>query len=251
MSLYIKQIEQLIKLQRVDDEILQLQKVLQEAPQKVAQLQERLEVQQNQRDELQDKIKMLHEQEKKLTREIEQDNTKIKKSKNKLMMVENSREYHAMMREMDNLEKTNRMREEDKLALDEELASQKNLLSSVESELEKKQQEFQEMQTNLDVQLDKAQNRLQELELEREQAKQEVPKPILSRYEFIRSRLNNPVIVSVEEGVCTGCHISIPPQSFIELQKGEQILSCPNCQRLIFWKNHFSEQGIAYAQENH
>lgn len=251
MSLYIKQIEQLIRLQKVDDEILQLQKLQQEAPEKVAQLQERLQLQQKQRDELQDKINLLQEQDKKLTREIEEDNAKIKKSKNKLMMVENSREYHAMMREMDSLEKTNRMREEEKLALEEELSSQNNLYSSVEAEVEKKQKELEEMQSKLDTELSQAQERLLELDKEREQAQQEIPKPILSRYEFIRSRLNNPVIVSVEEGVCTGCHISIPPQSFIELQKGEQILSCPNCQRLIFWKNHFDAEHLAQAQQNH
>ncbi|MFO8033403.1 MAG: C4-type zinc ribbon domain-containing protein [Desulfohalobiaceae bacterium] len=251
MSLYIKQIEQLIRLQKVDDEILQLQKLQQEAPEQVAQLQERLQVQQKQRDELQDKINLLQEQDKKLTREIEEDNAKIKKSKNKLMMVENSKEYHAMMREMDSLEKTNRMREEEKLALEEELSSQNNLFSTIESEVEKKQQELEEMQSKLDLQLNQAQERLQELDKEREQAKQEIPKPILSRYEFIRSRLNNPVIVCVEEGVCTGCHISIPPQTFIELQKGEQILSCPNCQRLIFWKNHFAAEDLAQAQQNH
>ena len=60
------------------------------------------------------------------------------------------------------------------------------------------------------------------------------------RYEFIRRRLEHPVIVAVKEGICSGCHIAVPPQSFIELQRGQQILSCPNCQRLIFWCEHFS-----------
>ena len=26
----------------------------------------------------------------------------------------------------------------------------------------------------------------------------------------------------------------------VHLQKGEQILSCPNCLRIIFWERHFS-----------
>jgi hypothetical protein len=34
--------------------------------------------------------------------------------------------------------------------------------------------------------------------------------------------------------------VVIPPQAFIDLQKGEQILSCPNCLRIIFWERHFS-----------
>jgi len=242
LSLYIKQIEQLIVLQRVDNEILNLEKTIEEAPKKVASIKERLDIQKNQKAEVEEKIRMLKEQEDKLNKEIEEDNSKIKKSKNKLMMVENSREYHAMMREMDNLEKTNRMREEEKLAVEEDLTTQNNLLASLDSEISRLEAEYEEMQRNLDSQLKEAEARREELKKERENAQQEIPKPILSRYEFIRSRLNNPVIVPVEEGVCTGCNISIPPQSFIELQKGQQILSCPNCQRLIFWRNHFDNE---------
>ena len=249
MSLYIKQIEELILLQRIDDEIVHLQQVIEDAPQKVATKEHQLQLQKDQEKELLDKIEVLKEQEKKLTKEIDEDNAKIKKSKNKLMMVENSREYHAMMREMDNLEKTNRMREEEKMALEEDLESQNSILSSIQSTAQGLEEELQEMRQNLEVQLEQAKSRLKELKNERSQATKDIPKPILSRYEFIRSRLNNPVIVGVEEGVCSGCHISIPPQTFIELQKGEQILSCPNCQRLIFWRNHFAQEEVAAQEE--
>ncbi len=241
MSLYLKQIEQLIVLQKVDDEMIQLEKTLQEAPEKVNSIQEKLDQQKKQQAELNEKIALLQEQDHKLHREIEDDNDKIKKSKNKLMMVENSREYHAIMREMDNLEKTNRMREEEKIALGEDLATQNSLLETINNEISKLEKELETTKQNLEEQLNIANNRLEELKAERKKAKQDIPKPILSRYEFIRSRLNNPVIVPVENGVCTGCYISIPPQVYIELQKGEQILSCPNCQRLIFWQNHFDE----------
>ena len=68
-----------------------------------------------------------------------------------------------------------------------------------------------------------------------------IPRPVFMRYEFIRQRLEHPVIVAVREGVCSGCNIAIPPQAFIDLQRGQQIQSCPNCQRLIFWCEHFEE----------
>ena len=69
------------------------------------------------------------------------------------------------------------------------------------------------------------------------------------RYEFIRSRLEHPVIVAVKDGVCSGCNIAVPPQAFIELQRGRQILSCPNCQRLIFWCEHFSPSQETKAEK--
>ena len=65
--------------------------------------------------------------------------------------------------------------------------------------------------------------------------------PVLSRYEFIRNRLRHPVIVPVEAGICSGCHIAIPPQVFIDLQRGNHIMSCPNCQRLMYWAHDYQD----------
>lgn len=241
MSLYLKQIEQLVALQRVDDEILVIANELKEAPSEVKGLQERFSILEEQRNRFLEKIDHLKEQEKRLAGEIENDSLKVKKSKSKLMLVGNTKEYHAMMREMDNLEKVNRMREEEKMALAEELTRQRTGLEELEESYKSLKDELETKQASLQTRIDEASKVIAKLNTKRDSACHEVPAPILSRYEFIRERLDNPVIVSVDSGVCNGCHIAIPPQSFIELQKGHQILSCPNCQRLIFWCEHFSE----------
>lgn len=66
----------------------------------------------------------------------------------------------------------------------------------------------------------------------RTEVSKDVPMPVFTRYEFIRERLDHPVIVSVVNRVCGGCHIAIPPQAYIELQKGTQILSAPTASAL-------------------
>jgi hypothetical protein len=37
------------------------------------------------------------------------------------------------------------------------------------------------------------------------------------------------------KGVCQCCHLAIPPQKFNELIKGEKMMSCPHCMRIIYW----------------
>ena len=106
--------------------------------------------------------------------------------------------------------------------------------STLQAELEVKEEGLQEK-------LAICNDKLFKLDKLREEASRLVPQPIFMRYEFIRKRLEHPVIVPVREGICSGCHIAVPPQSFIELQRGQQILSCPNCQRLIYWCEHFSQ----------
>ena len=240
VSLYIQQIAQLVALQKVDDALHSMKTELEQAPQEVSTLEQRFEALEDQHAKLLDKLEHLQEQQKRLAIEIDEDATRIKKSKSKLMQVGNTREYHAMLREMDNIEKSNRSREEEKLTLHEALQLENASLEEIASVYESLKTELEDKRGTLQTRMDTAQARLNILQKERSTTGATIPPPVFSRYEFIRNRLEHPVIVSVNQGVCSGCHIAIPPQTFIELQRGQQILSCPNCQRLIYWDEHFS-----------
>ena len=240
--MYLKQIEQLVVLQKVDDEIVLLQDDLKRAPQQITELEKRRQDIEDKAEIVRDKLKYLTDQQKRLDSEIESDSVRLKKSKSKMMLVGNQKEYHAMMREMDTLEKQNRGREEEKITVSEELSRQNLELSEVDGQAKELDNELTTARQSLSARIKQAEGRLSELTARRKDAGQAVPKPILQRYEFIRSRLKNPVIVPVAAGICSGCHIAIPPQSFIELQKGIQILSCPNCQRLIYWSEHIESE---------
>jgi hypothetical protein len=247
--MYEKQIEQLIILQQLDEEIIVLEEEKERAPQEVAELETQHQAIQDQLAQIEEKIGLLKEQQKRLDGEIEDDSLKIKKSKNKLMMASNSREYQAMMREMDNLEKLNRLREEESAALTEELGRQRETRDEIRKQADSIAEELAGKRENIDQRLSEIQGSLDKLNAKRKKACEVIPKPILSRYEFIRSRLENPVIVPVDVGVCNGCHIAIPPQTYNELQRGKQIHSCPNCQRLIFWREHGPEETKKEAAE--
>ena len=232
-AVYLDQIRQLVELQKVDDAIFAVRQELESAPRQLDELQAKFDASNAQRERIVEKLTHLQEQQKRLAMEIDDDSARIKKSKNKLMQVENTREYHAMMREMDSMEKINRSREEEKMTLMEEVQRQNEALAELDLT-------HGALQAELEVRRDG-------LEEKRQHAAGVIPQPVFVRYEFIRKRLEHPVIVGVREGICSGCHIAIPPQSFIELQRGQQILSCPNCQRLIFWNEHFPDMELQAA----
>lgn len=240
MSLYLKQIAQLVELQKVDDAIYTVKMELKRAPQELESLEQRFNALDAQRNKVLDKLNHIQEQQKRISLEIDDDSVRLKKSKSKLMQVGNTREYHAMMREMDSMEKLNRSREEEKLALLEELQLQNEALAEVDQTYLAVKAELDVKREGLQERMDRAAERLEGLEKIRSTTGSEIPEPVFMRYEFIRFRLEHPVIVPVNVDICSGCHIAIPPQSFIELQRGQQILSCPNCQRLVYWCEHFS-----------
>ncbi|MDR2573816.1 MAG: C4-type zinc ribbon domain-containing protein [Desulfovibrio sp.] len=242
-SIYFEQIKQLVELQKVDDAIFAVRQDVEKTPRDIEALEQRFEKSAAQRQYILDKIAHLTEQQKRIAQEIEEDATKIKKSRNKLMQVANTREYQAMMREMDNMEKMNHSREEEGNNLAEELTAQQHVLAETDAGHSSLQAELEAKKSGMQEKLDKARAELGALETKRSQVGKDIPPAVFMRYEFIRSRLEHPVIVAVEDGVCSGCNIAVPPQIFIELQKGRQILSCPNCQRLIFWCEHFNAPG--------
>ncbi len=239
MTLYKKQIEQLVALQQIDHEIFNIRQEIKKLPQEVSEMEKQFAAINEERSRISDKMEYLTSQEKRVNSDIEEDVRRIEDSKNKMMQVENTREYHAMIREVDNMERANRTREEEKMILMEEIQRQQDLFADVDARYNEVKAEYELKSRNLQSKLDEMNAELSKLMERRADSAREVPPPVLSRYEFIRERLENPVIVPVANCVCKGCNIAIPPQTFIELQKIQQILSCPNCQRLIYWEEHF------------
>ncbi len=238
-AIYFEQIKQLVDLQKVDDAIFAIRQDIERFPRELEDMERRYEETETQRDRILDKLAHLQDQQKRLAVEIDDDTTRIKKSKNKLMQVGNTREYYAMMREMDSMEKINRSREEEKIILAEELQLQDTALTEIDALHAALKEELDIKRSGMDKWKQQVENSMKNLNKKRAKVSKGIPQPVFMRYEFIRVRMEYPVIVPVKDGICSGCNIAVPPQSFIELQRGQQILSCPNCQRLIYWCEHF------------
>jgi len=73
---------------------------------------------------------------------------------------------------------------------------------------------------------------------------------VLYKYDFIRSRRPGTAIVAAEDGHCNGCFMALPPQLFIQVQRGENLETCPSCQRILFfWEDAIGEEDGDEAKE--
>ena len=241
MSLYLEQIRQLVELQHVDDQIYDVKKELSAAPLEVEELTARFQDEEAKLARILDKLQHMKEQQKRIDLDLEDENSRLKKSKSKLAQVSNNKEFQAMAREMDNMERNTRTHEEERITLREEIESQEQALKDAEVVRDELKIDLATKEANLATRIEKANGEFGKLDMLRNETGGDVPVPVLARYEFIRRRLDHPVIVPVKDSICRGCHIAIPPQTFIELQRGQQIWSCPNCQRLIYWAEHFHD----------
>jgi len=82
-----------------------------------------------------------------------------------------------------------------------------------------------------------------ELRSRRHEVGQGLAAELLQRYERIAAR-RSPAIAIVTRETCMGCRVGIPPQNCIEILRGESVVTCGNCQRILIHEDHL---GVATA----
>jgi predicted nucleic acid-binding Zn-ribbon protein len=56
-----------------------------------------------------------------------------------------------------------------------------------------------------------------------------------SRYERIRTSKEGRAVVPIHKGACGGCYRGQPPQVIQEARRGDRLLTCEGCGRLLIW----------------
>jgi uncharacterized protein len=57
---------------------------------------------------------------------------------------------------------------------------------------------------------------------------------LLQEYERIFSRRGGVAVVALVNEACQGCHMHLPPQMCLELQRHPRLTFCPHCHRILF-----------------
>lgn len=194
----------------------------------------------DQKEEL-EKIKSLRSQKQTESQEIQEN---LKEKKKRLLNVSSTKEYNAVEKEIETLQKSSEQ-------LDEELLQLSEVIDSTESSIEGKELMTKELRESIAKEEAKAEEQLADLDAQiqalknrTEEARDEVSKRVLHKYDFIRSRRpGHQAICAAKDGHCEGCFMALPPQLFIQIQRGETLETCPSCQRILyFWEDAIDEE---------
>jgi predicted nucleic acid-binding Zn-ribbon protein len=117
----------------------------------------------------------------------------------------------------------------------EEIEELKAECKEIKGEQEKLRAEFEEEKKEIEEELIALDTETRELIAQRSGYNDAVDQRMLKTYDLLRDKRAGVAISSVIGGICQGCHLEIPPQKFNELQRCNEIMSCPHCNRLIYW----------------
>jgi len=225
----------LIQLQECDNRIAKVLQSKELAPLRIQKLEDELRTVENQFKADEDQLEAFRKDRRQLEREIQELDGKIEKSSAKLTQIKSNKEYTAALKEIDDI-KTIKFQTEEKAIqmmetaeeLERKCKGHKETLKTLKDQSEKDKDAVKTELLGLEKDLDA-------LQKERSQLCCDFDQGLLKKYVFLRERKGGLAISSVVTGVCQTCHMGIPPQKFNELIRGNDLMTCPHCNRIIYW----------------
>jgi len=169
--------------------------------------------------------------------EIKNEREALKRKDNRLLETKTNKEYTAVQHEIVLIrERIDSLETEDL-----ELMTELDELVPQKEELETKSKEIQNNNT---LKIDEIQKKFESIESDikklvrkRETSLKDINTRTLSIYNRLR-RGKGGIAVSTVDPVkhsCKGCYKQLPPQKVLEIRRGEKIIFCENCGRILVW----------------
>jgi predicted nucleic acid-binding Zn-ribbon protein len=229
-----EQLSILVRLQAIDSDIQKIEKRLGKVDGEVAALDSELE---DFESSVNEKVS-IDEEHQKTFRSLESDANmnlpKISKSKEKLSSVKTNKEYQSLLKEIEDLKTVNSKIEDQMLEILEQIEQSEVQLEEKTKELKSVKVRVASDKVDITKAAEEDRTRLAALQGDFQTSLDTVNPDILKAFTSVRSLIGKLAIAKVEDAVCAGCHMNIPPQMYIELQRFESLMYCPQCQRIIY-----------------
>jgi predicted nucleic acid-binding Zn-ribbon protein len=83
----------------------------------------------------------------------------------------------------------------------------------------------------------------------REATRRRVPRALLDRYQVLLEGGRLPVIVAIERGGCSGCHVRLPTMLEYKARRSPAIHTCPRCHRMLYAPEFLQEIARSFTSE--
>jgi uncharacterized protein len=164
------------------------------------------------------------------------ENANITRSEANLKGITTQKEYQAVNKEIASAKKLI-------IELEDQILQKITRLDELKTELSAMQEDLAALDRNLGSQKDEILARIKSEEASvasdakaRAERIKDIPASMLKRYEKLREARRGIAVVEARDGGCLGCNMQIPPQMYNNLYRGEELITCPHCQRILILK---------------
>ncbi len=169
---------------------------------------------------------------------------RVARDEKKIGDVKNTRELSAINKEIRAANKTKRQYEDELANVSERASELKAAREKFEASATDKSEELERITAELSEKRAGWKAEIAEKSGRRETLAALIRPDVFRLYEMIRQRRGGRGLVPVRNETCQGCFIHIPPQTYIELQKGsDELFTCPHCHRILYCEHVGTEEG--------
>jgi len=234
-----------IQLQSLDQKISALEKEVAALPKHIAAIEKTLESHNRKLEADRAALAANQKDRKRLEGDIQVHQQKISKLRDQMLGAKTNEQYRAFQHEIEFVEKEIRTAEDRILELMTESEPLDANVKKAEVALKEEKQSVEAEKKQARDRTAADQSQLDLLRAERVQAASKLPPPLVKEYGRIRKKWNGTVIAEAAAGRCTACQIVVRPQHMQDLKKGEQLMTCENCGRFLFYNPPVHVEDVA------
>jgi uncharacterized protein len=229
-----EQIEFLKGLQVIDKEIYLLEQDKKSIPEKISGIDRALENKRTGLKSEEDNLKKIQVKLKDCEISLQQKEEQIKKLQGQLYQLKTNKEYSTMQNEIEGIKADSSIIEENMIIAMDEVEIVKKRIAEEKELFKKEEIESRNQKDIINLRVKEIDSRLSTLFFEREKIVPSIDKQVKMKYEMILKNRGGIAIVPVEDGVCGGCHMNLPPQIINEAKIKEEVVLCNNCSRILY-----------------
>lgn len=167
--------------------------------------------------------------------EIDAITTEERKFQSQLPLVKKNEEYTALLHEIAGAKQRRGDKETEALTLMEEEESRQREKPGLEKALAAAEAEVAVRLAAIAREEEEERGRVADVERERATLLGQLAAGTRTRYERIRASKEGRAVVPIQKGACGGCYRGQPPQVLQEARRGDRLLACDGCGRLLIW----------------
>lgn len=230
------QLDLLWELQKIDLDLKNIKEERERYPKEIKKLDEKKNIEKEKIQKEKEKVELLEKERRQKEGHLNLEQEKVKRAEGRMFEVKTNKEYQALLNEIEAVKEASSREEEEILRVLDEIDELKKNFSKREKEvtaiLEKIEAEKKTIQEKM-VQDDEIWKKQME---RREFLSKQIESKLYKLYSTLKEKRQGVGVVSVKHETCQGCFVNIPPQMFIEVQKNNALIRCPNCNRVLYWE---------------
>lgn len=230
------ELSHLISLQDVDVEIKRLAEEIESLPTRSDELERQFAESVKEHLGAKRELEDAQAARKRLEGELEHEQQKHQKFKNDLMKATNEREYTTAVREIDVARKAVSALETDVLKLMERIEKLEAQVAAAEPEMESRRVEIDSQLKEWLAAADANRQRLDALRAERGARMQALGPAARATYERLSRMRSGFALAEARDYSCMACRMKIRPQVFADIRRGDTIITCESCGRILYFK---------------